>query len=366
MPRKPPPLTFPSGRPPSIIIQASEGENERLARLQKEKAEADENFRNQIVIQNNIREFGEFKDDHFELMREIGRGNGGSVELVLHKSTQREMARKIIVLEVNEDIRRQIVRELKVLEQCNHGRIVGFFGSYQSRQSTQISICMEYLDGGSLDKVLSRWGRLPELICGIICSSVLDGLDYLKSKHNIIHRDVKPSNVLVNTKGDIKLCDFGVSGQLINSIARSFVGTRSYMAPERLQGGEHGISSDIWALGLSIMELALGKYVIPAPSPAEIDELMSLPEGTPVQRGEEIRHTIFELLVVIVEQDPPKLPENYFCNEFCQLIDMCLQRDPTRRASLESLLNADFVLHCRDYVSVAMIADFVRRSLERS
>ena len=69
-----------------------------------------------------------------------------------------------------------------ISEQCNHGRIVGFFGSYQSRQSTQISICMEYLDGGSLDKVLSRWGRLPELICGIICSSVLDGLDYLKVK----------------------------------------------------------------------------------------------------------------------------------------------------------------------------------------
>ena len=105
------------------------------------------------------------------------------------------------------------------------------------------------------------------------------------------------------------------------------------------------ISSDIWALGLSIMELALGKYVIPAPSSAEIDELMSLPEGTPVQRGEEIRHTIFELLVVIVEQDPPKLPENYFCNEFCQLIDMCLQ---VRSHTSSLRINGNFLSQCKN------------------
>jgi serine/threonine protein kinase len=59
---------------------------------------------------------------------------------------------------------------------------------------------------------------------------VLKGLSYLRDKHAIIHRDVKPSNILVNSAGEIKICDFGVSGQLIDSMANSFVGTRSYMS----------------------------------------------------------------------------------------------------------------------------------------
>jgi serine/threonine protein kinase len=64
----------------------------------------------------------------------------------------------------------------------------------------------------------------------LLFKQVLRGLSYLRDKHAIIHRDVKPSNILVNSGGEIKICDFGVSGQLIDSMANSFVGTRSYMS----------------------------------------------------------------------------------------------------------------------------------------
>jgi mitogen-activated protein kinase kinase 1 len=71
---------------------------------------------------------------------------------------------------------------------------------------------------------------------------VLKGLTYLRENHKIMHRDVKPSNILVNSRGEIKMCDFGVSGQLIDSMANSFVGTRSYMSVSSTQAAEDIIS----------------------------------------------------------------------------------------------------------------------------
>ncbi|KAL4674595.1 hypothetical protein H8959_018529 [Pygathrix nigripes] len=189
--------------------------------------------------------------------------------------------RQLIHLEIKPAIRNQIIRELQVLHECNSPYIVGFYGAFYS--DGEISICMEHMDGGSLDQVLKEAKRIPEEILGKVSIAVLRGLAYLREKHQIMHRDVKPSNILVNSRGEIKLCDFGVSGQLIDSMANSFVGTRSYMAPERLQGTHYSVQSDIWSMGLSLVELAIGRYPIPPPDAKELEAIF----GRPVVDGEE-------------------------------------------------------------------------------
>ncbi|XP_039291847.1 LOW QUALITY PROTEIN: dual specificity mitogen-activated protein kinase kinase dSOR1-like [Nilaparvata lugens] len=258
---------------------------------------------------------------------------------------------QLIHLEVKPAIKKQIIRELKVLHECNFAHIVGFYGAFYS--DGEISICMEYMDGGSLDLILKKAGKIPESILGTITLAVLKGLNYLREKHAIMHRDVKPSNILVNSGGEIKICDFGVSGQLIDSMANSFVGTRSYMSPERLQGTHYSVQSDIWSLGLSLVEMAIGMYPIPPPDAITLAAIFA-PEGgaapppsAPAPANDDSQASsngprpmaIFELLDYIVNEPPPKLPAGVFSDEFKDFVDHCLKKNPSERADLKMLLN---------------------------
>lgn len=278
----------------------------------------------------------------FSKKGELGAGNGGVVHLVEHKASRILMAQKLIHLEVKPSIQNQIIRELKVLHDCSSPYIVGYYGTFYS--DGEISVCMEHMDAGSLDLVLKKAGRIPENILGKVSKIVILGLQYLRETHKIIHRDVKPSNVLVNSRGEIKLCDFGVSGQLIDSMANSFVGTRSYMAPERLKGSKYTVQSDIWSLGLSLIEMAIGRYPIPPLSPKQIETLFSsnAKDRSPLDMG--LRPmAIFELLDYIVNEDPPKLPEGKFSKTFCDFVASCLVKEPKERAVLDTLMESDFV-----------------------
>ncbi|KAI6000683.1 kinase-like protein [Pisolithus albus] len=258
--------------------------------------------------------------DQLILKHELGRGNYGTVKMVLHRPTNVEMAMKEIRLELDSTRLNGILMELDILHRAISPHIVEFYGAFFVESC--VYYCMEYMDGGSLASLCcfpngnvslppslssspgSAWTSSPAPIndehLARIASSMTRGLAFLKDELGVMHRDVKPTNVLVNRKGQVKLCDFGVSGQLEKSIARTNVGCQSYMAPERIKGSSpshsnvddsftsYTVSADIWSLGLSIVEIARGKY----PYPPETYE------------------NVFAQLSAIVDGEAPGLPDD--------------------------------------------------------
>lgn len=155
---------------------------------------------------------------------------------------------------------------------------------------------------------------------------------------------MKPTNVLVNRKGEVKLCDFGVSGQLEKSLAKTNIGCQSYMAvskvylcriltadwiqPERIKGesqnnlGTYTVSSDVWSLGLSMIEIGIGKYPYPP----------------------EMYSNVFAQLTAIVHGDPPELPSDRFSDMARDWINHCMMKKPEDRASYKELLEHAFLV----------------------
>ncbi|CDO94764.1 unnamed protein product [Kluyveromyces dobzhanskii CBS 2104] len=285
--------------------------------------------------------------DELEFLEELGHGNYGNVSKVLHKPTHITMAMKEVRLELDESKFRQILMELEVLHNCQSPYIVDFYGAFFIEGA--VYMCMEYMDGGSLDKTYDdeQIGGIDEPQLARITSSVIQGLKELKDVHNIIHRDVKPTNILCSaSQGTIKLCDFGVSGNLVASLAKTNIGCQSYMAPERIKSlnpdkSTYSVQSDIWSLGLSILEMALGAYPYP---PETFDN-------------------IFSQLSAIVDGPPPKLPEKKFSADAQNFVSMCLQKIPERRPTYAALLEHPW-LKKYENVDVGM-SDYITTRLNK-
>ncbi|KAF4631223.1 hypothetical protein G7Y89_g6907 [Cudoniella acicularis] len=259
----------------------------------------------------------DLKREDLEVLKDLGHGNGGTVSKVRHTATNTIMARKVIHVEANGEMRRRIVRELQIMHDTNSDYIVNFYGAFLSENS-DVVMCMEYMDVGALDRISQHFGPVRVDVLGKIAEATLAGLTYLYTTHHIMHRDIKPSNILVNSKGQIKLCDFGVSGELVNSVADTFVGTSTYMAPERIQGQKYTVKSDVWSFGLTIMELAIGKF------PFDASEHLSDGDGAP--------SGILDLLQQIVYEPAPRLPKSEaFPSILEDMIQKCMAKGPEDR-----------------------------------
>lgn len=282
--------------------------------------------------------------DEFQPLGELGRGNYGTVTKVLHKPTNIIMAMKEIRLELEESKFLQIIMELEVLHKCVSPYIVDFYGAFFVEGA--VYLCMEYMDGGSLDKIYQ--GGVDEQYLAVITEAVVRGLKQLKDNHNIIHRDVKPTNILVSTSGKVKLCDFGVSGNLVASIAKTNIGCQSYMAPERIKAANpedvltYTVQSDIWSLGLSVLEVAMGSYPYPP----------------------ETYSNLFSQLSAIIYGDTPSLPPERFSPEARSFVANCLNKSPGLRPTYAKLLAHPWL---KKYSGVDVdLGDFVEKALERN
>jgi len=120
--------------------------------------------------------------------------------------------------------------ELKTLHECDCDNVVKSYGSFL--KDGMVHIALEFMDAGSLGDVIKEVGKIPEEIIGLITVQILKGLEYLHKTMKVIHRDIKPSNILLNKKGQVKIADFGVSGQIDHTLdcKSSWVGTVSYMS----------------------------------------------------------------------------------------------------------------------------------------
>ena len=124
----------------------------------------------------------------------------------------------------------------------------------------KVNIALEFMDAGSLAHILKEVGKMTEPLIGMITIQILEGLNYLHKTMKVAHRDIKPANILLNKNGVIKIADFGVSGQMESTLETmsSWVGTMSYMSPERLQGENYKSDTDLWSLGIILIESATG------------------------------------------------------------------------------------------------------------
>ncbi|XP_047124111.1 mitogen-activated protein kinase kinase kinase 2 isoform X1 [Hydra vulgaris] len=210
--------------------------------------------------------------DDFKLKKEkvLGTFAYGKVYLCTDENTGKKLAVKCIEIgnvDNNDKAKKEVEKfrhEISLFKKLNHERVVEYYTS--SCTSTTISIVMEFMEGGSLYDKISKEGALDERTASEKSYQILDGLMYLHSK-NIIHRDIKGANILLDLDGNCKLADFGISKQIqtIRSQAgcKTSTGTPYWMSPEVIKAGvndvEYGKKADIWSFGCTVLEMLTTK-----------------------------------------------------------------------------------------------------------
>lgn len=253
----------------------------------------------------------------FDLHYKIGQGGYGYVCKAWDHVTHAWVAIKIINLEDAGDEIEDVHQEISVMSNMHCNQLTKFFDSYVVDNS--LWIIMEYLEAGSLLDMIKENGPLEEVHIAFIMRELLVALKYLHEQRKI-HRDVKAGNLLVARDGAVKLADFGVTGQLTDSMdkRKTQVGTPFWMAPEVITQSNYDGCADIWSTGITAIELSQG-------APPYANKIHP-----------------FQVIFLIPKSPPPKLEGN-FSQDFKDFVSQCLQKIPADRPSASELLSHPFI-----------------------
>ena len=253
----------------------------------------------------------------FTVVKNLGEGHFGSVKLVTSKLTNKLYAMK----EINssryktEKQRQVVMKEIKLLENLHHPHVITYFNSF--RENNNFYIIIEYINGGSLEDLLidniKQKKVLSEKLVWDLLVQALSGLLYLHEQRKIIHRDIKPDNLLLDSEGHLKISDFGVSAIKSEDVDEmlkchgTVAGPIQFMSPEMALGDMYDFKSDIYMLGLTFFfmmsnrlpekKITLGPLIIPVKNPNAklpefyspqlrefVNDLLKEPEARPTAR----------------------------------------------------------------------------------
>src|SRR5690242_4036536 len=228
-------------------------------------------------------------DGRYRIMRKLGTGGMANVYL----AEDQELGRRVAIKILNdrhagdEQFIERFRREAKNAAGLSHPNIVSIYDRGEAEGSYYIA--MEYLDGRSLKELIVSRGPAPVGVAVEYARQILSALRFAH-RHGIVHRDIKPHNVLVDTDGRVKVTDFGIAraGASQMTEAGSIVGTAQYLSPEQARGGNVDQRSDLYSLGVVLYELLTGNVPFNGDTPVEIamKHLSAIPEPPSAKRPE--------------------------------------------------------------------------------
>jgi serine/threonine protein kinase len=242
------------------------------------------------------------KIDFYKIGKCIGRGAFGKVNLAVHKVTQSLVAIKSINKQYlnDESSRKKVMQEVYILKKIRHCNVVHFFETFETDK--YILLVMELCGGGDLLNYVRKRRRLKEDLAKYFFKQIIEALHYIHQK-NIVHRDIKLDNILLDSDGNVKVCDFGVSKLVKPGETMSEqCGTPAYIAPEiLLDRGYKGFGVDVWSAGVVLYSMLYGTVPFKGNSMSELHNLII--RGN-VTFKDDISQSAISLLKGLLEIDP--------------------------------------------------------------